>query len=392
MKTDMAGAPRCSRRVAAARLGPPVNVVGYLPLTENMPGGDATRLGDVLSIRNGKTIEVLNTDAEGRLILADALARRRARARRHRRPRHAHRRLRGGPRRPDRRADGQRRRPARPGAGGGRAAGERAGRCRCDRLRERLDSEVADLTNIGAARTAARSPPGSSSQEFVGEHPVGPPRHRRPGVVPRDDDVEPPKGGTGFGVRPILELLADWRKGLQRADAEIFGVPEVGWEPPACQFRLFSAASPPDGGGGVGREVTEAASRSAVAGPESGLTSESRVEAPAVELVLDRLEVVVELGEVEGEAAGPLTQHRGGGGAQVGLEPVAVRVLQFGRQPLDLRVGQGREPAPHRQPGAPGERRRAEWQQRARLRTNGEWRPPLLPRPRADAVWASGSS
>ncbi len=59
---------------AVARLGLPVNLVGYLALTENMTGGRAMKLGDVLTIRNGKTVEVLNTDAEGRLILADALS------------------------------------------------------------------------------------------------------------------------------------------------------------------------------------------------------------------------------------------------------------------------------------------------------------------------------
>ena len=48
-----------------------------LALTENMTGGRAMKLGDVLTIRNGKTVEVLNTDAEGRLILADALSLRR---------------------------------------------------------------------------------------------------------------------------------------------------------------------------------------------------------------------------------------------------------------------------------------------------------------------------
>src|SRR5207253_10112086 len=52
----------------------PVNVVGVMALVENMPSGKAMKLGDVLKARNGKTIEVLNTDAEGRLILADALA------------------------------------------------------------------------------------------------------------------------------------------------------------------------------------------------------------------------------------------------------------------------------------------------------------------------------
>ena len=50
------------------------HVTGYVPMVENMPSGTAIRPGDVLKIRNGKTVEVLNTDAEGRLILADALS------------------------------------------------------------------------------------------------------------------------------------------------------------------------------------------------------------------------------------------------------------------------------------------------------------------------------
>jgi leucyl aminopeptidase len=51
-----------------------VRVTGLTPVTENMPGGRATKPGDVLTIRNGNTIEVLNTDAEGRLVLADGLS------------------------------------------------------------------------------------------------------------------------------------------------------------------------------------------------------------------------------------------------------------------------------------------------------------------------------
>jgi leucyl aminopeptidase len=75
MKCDMAGAATVLAAVAAvAELGLPVNVDGYLPLVENLPGGRAMKLGDVLHARNGKTIEIHNTDAEGRLILADALA------------------------------------------------------------------------------------------------------------------------------------------------------------------------------------------------------------------------------------------------------------------------------------------------------------------------------
>jgi leucyl aminopeptidase len=75
MKSDMTGAAVVlSAMSAIARLGLKANVVGYLAITENMVNGRAMRLGDVLTIRNGKTVEVLNTDAEGRLILADALS------------------------------------------------------------------------------------------------------------------------------------------------------------------------------------------------------------------------------------------------------------------------------------------------------------------------------
>src|ERR1700678_705787 len=76
MKADMSGAAAVLGALQAiAALGPAVNVVGYLPLAENMPGGAAQRPSDVIPIYGGKPVEVLNTDAEGRLVLADALAR-----------------------------------------------------------------------------------------------------------------------------------------------------------------------------------------------------------------------------------------------------------------------------------------------------------------------------
>ncbi|MBB0245142.1 leucyl aminopeptidase [Streptomyces alkaliphilus] len=76
MKCDMAGAAAVfATVVAAARLDLRVNVTGWLALAENMPSGSATRPGDVLTMYSGKTVEVLNTDAEGRLVMADALAR-----------------------------------------------------------------------------------------------------------------------------------------------------------------------------------------------------------------------------------------------------------------------------------------------------------------------------
>ncbi|MDP9237313.1 MAG: leucyl aminopeptidase [Chloroflexota bacterium] len=75
MKGDMSGAACVIAAMGAiAKLKPAVNVTALVPATENMPGGNATKPGDVLRAMNGKTIEVINTDAEGRLILADALA------------------------------------------------------------------------------------------------------------------------------------------------------------------------------------------------------------------------------------------------------------------------------------------------------------------------------
>ncbi|WIE66495.1 leucyl aminopeptidase [Curtobacterium sp. MCLR17_036] len=75
MKTDMTGAATVlAATVAAARLGLDVRVTAWLALAENMPSGSATRPGDVLTLKNGKTVEVTNTDAEGRLVLGDAMA------------------------------------------------------------------------------------------------------------------------------------------------------------------------------------------------------------------------------------------------------------------------------------------------------------------------------
>lgn len=75
MKDDMAGAAAVmSTMLAIASLKPHINVIGCAPLTENLPSGTAIKPGDIVSHYNGKTSEIKNTDAEGRLILADALA------------------------------------------------------------------------------------------------------------------------------------------------------------------------------------------------------------------------------------------------------------------------------------------------------------------------------
>jgi leucyl aminopeptidase len=74
MKQDMAGAAAvCATMAAVGKLEPAVEVTGYVSSTDNLPSGSAQKPGDIIRYRNGKTVEVLNTDAEGRLVLADAL-------------------------------------------------------------------------------------------------------------------------------------------------------------------------------------------------------------------------------------------------------------------------------------------------------------------------------
>ncbi len=75
MKYDMTGAASVYQAVVAiAKLGLPIRATAWLCLAENLPSGSATRPNDIIKIRNGKTVEVLNTDAEGRLVLADGLS------------------------------------------------------------------------------------------------------------------------------------------------------------------------------------------------------------------------------------------------------------------------------------------------------------------------------
>lgn len=74
MKFDMCGAASVLGTLkAAALMKLPLNIIGVIPSTENMPGGNATKPGDVITSMSGQTVEILNTDAEGRLILCDAL-------------------------------------------------------------------------------------------------------------------------------------------------------------------------------------------------------------------------------------------------------------------------------------------------------------------------------
>ena len=207
MKTDMAGAAAVFASMwALARLGLPVEVIGIAPLTENMPGPNALRPGDVFTARNGKTVEVLNTDAEGRLVLADGLSL-------------------GAEEAPDLMIDVATLTGAAKVALGERiaavfasndvvgetllaaaaAAGEAAWRLPLEpQYRPKLDSTLADMKNIGdrwgGAITAALM-----LKEFVGDAPWA---HLDVAGPARSDVDEHyvTKGGTGFGVRTLVEV------------------------------------------------------------------------------------------------------------------------------------------------------------------------------------------
>jgi leucyl aminopeptidase len=206
MKTDMSGAAAvfaAMQAIAALRLQ--VKVVGIAPLTENMPGGSALRPGDVLEIRNGKTIEVLNTDAEGRLVLADGLSL-------------------AAEHRPDLIVDVATLTGAIQIALGDKiaglfgtdsavtavseaaaAAGERVWRMPLpEDYRKNIDSDVADMKNTGSRYGGAINA-ALLLKEFVGDIPWA---HLDIAGPARAADAEHyiPKGGTGFGVRTIVEL------------------------------------------------------------------------------------------------------------------------------------------------------------------------------------------
>ena len=217
MKSDMSGAAAALAAIAAiARLGLPVNVISYLALAENMPGGAAQRPSDVISIYGGKTVEVLNTDAEGRLVLADAL-------------------VRSGADNPDLVIDiatltgaqtvalgkrtagvmGSDDAVAAGAAAALRAAGEPAWAMPFpEELRKGLDSTVADLANVTADRAGGMLSAGIFLREFVPD-----------GVRWAHLDIAGPayneggpygyisKGGTGAAVRGLIEIAANAAEG-----------------------------------------------------------------------------------------------------------------------------------------------------------------------------------
>ena len=210
MKTDMSGAAAVLAAMSAlSALGVRHRVVAYAPMVENMPSGSAIRPGDVLRMRSGTTVEVLNTDAEGRLILADALALAASE-----------------------RAAAIVDVATLTGAcvvalgekvagvmgnhdqwiGQVRAAADRAGEPMWPlplpkEYRKLLDSEVADLRNISTGPYGGALTAGLFLERFVDDLAwahldiAGPARASA-------DDGELTKGGTGFGVRTLLELAS----------------------------------------------------------------------------------------------------------------------------------------------------------------------------------------
>ncbi len=223
MKTDMGGAAAVLAAVgAAAALGSRIRITAITPLTENMPGGSAIKPGDVLTTRKGKTIEVLNTDAEGRLVLSDGLTL-------------------AVESEPDAIIDLATLTGAAIVALGKdiagllgndqalidevHGAGDRAGEPNWplplpDDYRSHIDSEVADMRNVGRPGQAGSIAAAMLLREFVGTVPwvhldiAGPARSD-------ENSRYLVKGGTGFGVRTLVELTTT--EGFARCLASLGG-------------------------------------------------------------------------------------------------------------------------------------------------------------------------
>ncbi|MDQ1615405.1 MAG: leucyl aminopeptidase [Actinomycetota bacterium] len=216
MKSDMGGAAAViAATTVIARLGLAVDVTCWAPLAENMPSGSAQRPSDVLRIYGGTTVEVLNTDAEGRLVLADAIAR-------------------ASEDRPDVMVDVATLTGAQLVALGSRtaaimsnddtlrdeifAAAKQAGEAMWPmplpaELRKSMDSEVADIANMGD-RYGGMLVAGLFLQEFVGE---GLRWAHLDIAGPAWNEAKPhgytPKGGTGAAVRTLVQLAEDMAAG-----------------------------------------------------------------------------------------------------------------------------------------------------------------------------------
>ena len=213
MKQDMAGsAVVVATLVTAARLNIKQNLIGLIPATENMPSGHATRPGDIHTSRKGKTIEIINTDAEGRLILADALDY-------------------ANEFNPQAVIDiatltgaslyilgyagapimGNHEKLLSRIADAAEATAERVWRLPIwDDHREQMKSSIADLVNSGG-RTAGTIAAGAFLENFIGDWPWA---HIDIAYVDAEPTGKPyiPKGATGFGLRLLIELLLNWKK------------------------------------------------------------------------------------------------------------------------------------------------------------------------------------
>ncbi|GAB6097089.1 leucyl aminopeptidase [Desulfatiferula olefinivorans] len=210
MKMDMAGAAAVAGALRAlSSMCPDIRIVGVTPLVENMPSGQAFRPGDIVRSYSGKTIEIGNTDAEGRLILADALAwASRTYA-------------------PDLMVDlatltgacmvalGDRIAgvfsPDRALALSIEAAGRRSGE-RCwplplvDDYKELLKSDFADIGNMAASKYGGAITAALFLSEFVGKARWAHVDIAGPAYASKATDLGP-SGGTGFGVRLLCELI-----------------------------------------------------------------------------------------------------------------------------------------------------------------------------------------
>jgi leucyl aminopeptidase len=212
MKWDMGGAAAVfgAMKALAGRKAK-ANVVGILGLTENMPSGTAQRPGDVVTSMAGLTIEVINTDAEGRLVLADVLHY----AKEHLKPKvivdlatltgaiivalgHEQ----AGLFTPD---DGL----AHQIEAAGAAVGERVWRMPLgDDYAKHIKSDIADIKNVGRARQAGATAGAVFLQRFVGDVPWA--HIDIAGTAwAKEDRPLGPKGATGFGIRLLDRLIAD---------------------------------------------------------------------------------------------------------------------------------------------------------------------------------------
>lgn len=208
MKLDMAGAAAVIGVMSVLpELAPNAEVVGMVPATDNLPDGGAQKPGDVIRYPNGKTVEVVNTDAEGRLILADAL-------------------VLAAREKPDCMIDLATLTGACIVALGNELAGlfsndeelaDRLAACGRDageslwrlplaaEYREDIKSHVADIKNVGGGSAGAVTA-ALFLREFVGEVPWAHLDIAGPAFAAKERPTCP-KGGTGFGVRTLLNLL-----------------------------------------------------------------------------------------------------------------------------------------------------------------------------------------